>query len=66
MKLESVLKERYVELCGMTDKRERNSGGEISNSKDGEDESIDGYDRFACDDVIEQEIIIVGVQRLIL
>ena len=66
MELESVLKERDVELCGMTDKGDGNSGDESSNSEDDEDKSIHGYDGFVCGNVISQEINIGFVSNLIL
>ena len=60
MELESVLKERYVELCGMTDEIDGNSGDESWNSKDNDNGSIDRYNGFICDDVIAHEINIAG------
>ena len=49
------LKEQYAELCEMNDKGEENSDDDSSNSGHSDDESVDGYDGFACDDTAQEE-----------
>ena len=61
IEFESILKERYAELCGKNDKEDGMSGNDSSNSGDSDDESIDGYNGFACDSVIAEATNIFGV-----
>ena len=62
MKLESILKEQHTERCGINNKGEENIGDDSSNSGHSNDESVDGYNGFTCDDTIQEENNTTGVQ----
>ena len=61
IEFESILEEKYAELCGKNDKEDGMSGNENWNCGDRDDYSIDGYDGFSCDGVTTEATNIVGV-----